>query len=146
MGKGKRVPTEEELERENDALKLRRQGKTYDAIAAELGYANATGARRLVRRAIGRAVQDNVDDLRRLENDRLDQMQAGIYPLAVGGIPEAIDRVLKIQARRAALNGLDMPAQIEHTGPNGGSLVIEVLPSLLPKMADPEDQPTESDG
>jgi hypothetical protein len=145
MGKGKRIPTEDELERENEALKLRRQGYTYDRIAGELGYANATGARRLVKRAIGRAVQDNVDDLRRLENDRLDEMQAAIYPAATVGDTDAIDRVLKIQARRAAMNGLDLPTKIEASGPAGGALVIEVLPSLLPKMADPEDPPTPAD-
>ncbi len=38
---------------------------------------------------------------------------------------KCIDRLIRIQERRAALNGLDAPKKLEASGPNGGPLPVE---------------------
>lgn len=46
-----------------------------------------------------------------MEVERLDALLLGIWANARSGIPEYVDRALKIIARRAALLGLDAPKQ-----------------------------------
>jgi hypothetical protein len=137
---GTKVPAAETIEKERRALGLRRAGITYDEIARQVGYANASGARKAVMRGLKRTLQDDADATRQLEADRLDRLQAGVWNAAAGGDVQALDRVLKIMDRRAKLLGLDVPAKHELTGPGGGGLVIEVLPELLPSMKDNDDE------
>jgi hypothetical protein len=65
---------------------------------------------------------EKAEEVRRLELERLDAMLAGIWSRAARGEEAAIDRVLKIQARRAALLGLDAATKQEHSGPDGSPL------------------------
>jgi hypothetical protein len=44
---------------------------------------------------------------------RLDQITMAIMPLARQGDPASIDRIIRLEMRRAALLGLDAPKQIE---------------------------------
>lgn len=103
-------------ERERKAVAARRQGFTYAEIAAVLGYADASGARRAVMRALDRfAVEDRsaVGELRALELARLDEMQSALWSQATQGDLRAVDTVLKIIDRRVRLLGLDVPVQHE---------------------------------
>lgn len=102
------VPDAEQLQREGQALELRRAGLTYDAIAERLGFANKGGAYKAVKRALQRTLQEPADELRALEVDRLDRLQAAIWPKAMRGDTAAVDRVLRIAERRARLLGLDI--------------------------------------
>jgi len=97
------------LERERQALQLRKGGATFEAIAAHLGYHNHSGAYKAVRRAMRRTLQEPANELRRLELARLDDLLRGVWVAACQGNVAAVDRVLKIMARRAALLGLDAP-------------------------------------
>jgi hypothetical protein len=137
---GTKVPAAETIEKERRALGLRRAGITYDEIARQVGYANASGARKAVMRGLKRTLQDDADATRQLEADRLDRLQAGVWNAAAGGDVQALDRVLKIMDRRAKLLGLDVPAKHELTGPGGGGIIVEVLPELLPSMNDSDAQ------
>jgi hypothetical protein len=137
---GARIPAAETIEKERRALGLRRAGITYDEIARQIGYSNASGARKAVMRALRRTLQDDADATRQLEAERLDRLQAGVWSAAAGGDVQALDRVLKIMDRRAKLLGLDVPAKHELTGPGGGGIVVEVLPELLPSMTDTDAQ------
>ncbi|KWW97367.1 hypothetical protein LI90_4339 (plasmid) [Carbonactinospora thermoautotrophica] len=132
---GRRVPDEETIEKERRALQMRRAGLTLDDIARELGYTHRSSARKAVQRALKRTLQEDADELRALEADRLDRLQAAIWSKAMAGDLQAVDRVLRISERRARLLGLDLPARLEHTGPGGSPLVVEILPDLLPDMA-----------
>lgn len=99
-------------DRQRRALELRIAGKTLEQIAVELGYAGPQGADQAIRRALRKTLQEPADTLRVLELIRLDKLMAGLWPFAVLGKTEAIDRVLKIMDRRAKLMGLDAPLKI----------------------------------
>ena len=66
--------------------------------------------------AISRA---RAEELRQLEEERLDRMQAGIWSTAIQGHLGSIDRVLKIMDLRARLLGLYAPVKQSQTTPDG---------------------------
>lgn len=98
--------TSESRKRELQVLELRRAGLTFDVIAERTGYANRASCRRAYERALAR-VSETVDanDVRQLELDRMDRLQAGLWPRAARGELPAVDRILKISERRDRLSG-----------------------------------------
>lgn len=99
--------------RQREAFALRLAGKTYREIG-ELLDMSGPHAFRLVTAEIERTAaeaREEIDAMRALEMARLDAMQAAIWPAALAGDLSALDRFLRISARRAALLGLDRPAQ-----------------------------------
>src|SRR5262245_18532903 len=95
--------------RRKGAIDLRLQGMTYREIAQELGV-TPTRARQLVSEALAALQKDtaeSAEELRRLELDRLDQLQSGLWEEAADGNLKAVGAVLKIMERRARLVGLD---------------------------------------
>jgi transposase-like protein len=103
--------------RRKEAVDLRVEGKTYREIAQELGV-TPTRARQLVAEALAAIEKDtaeSAEELRRLELDRLDQLQAGLWEEAAGGNLKAVGAALKIMERRARLVGLDAPTRTENT-------------------------------
>jgi hypothetical protein len=97
------------------ALTLRKAGVSYVDIAKTLGYKDHSGAWRAVKAGLKKTLQEPADELRTLELARLDDMLKAIANHISAGNLTAIDRALKIQARRAALLGLDMPAKVDVT-------------------------------
>lgn len=77
-------------------LTLRRGGVPFDTIAEQLGL-TPTSAKALFDKALG---SHDPEFQRALEGDRLDRMHAAIWPKAVEGQLDAIDRVVKISERR----------------------------------------------
>ncbi len=55
------------------------------------------------------------DLARETEAERLDALQVACWSAAIGGDLQAIDRALKIMARRAKLLGLDEPRKVDVT-------------------------------
>lgn len=94
-------------DRQRRALELRRQGLDYAAIADELGYAGRQGAHKAVSSALQRHEAESVDDLRRVEGLRLDDLQRAVWPAAMAGDLAAVGKALEVMARRAKLFGLD---------------------------------------
>lgn len=137
-GKGRFIRTPESAKRDADAADLRAQGWTYAAIATELGYHDKSDARTGIQRALREIVEEPATRLRTLELSRLDAMYEaamavlerrhvtvshgkivyqGDEPLIDDApVLQAIDRLLKIQARRAALLGLDAATKTEVSG------------------------------
>lgn len=108
--------TADSLEKERKAIELRRAGYTYDEIAQAIGYADHTGARDAVTRAIRRATNEaGVGELRQQELDRLDRLQRSVWTNAIQGDLQAVATVLRIIDRRAKLLGLDAPVKQEIT-------------------------------
>ena len=104
------------IERQRQALEYRKAGMGFEQIAGHLGYRDASGAYRAVRRALKATIQQSAEEVRDLEVARLDAMLLALWPRAAnpkGPDLLAIDRALKIMARRAALLGLDAPAKID---------------------------------
>ncbi|MFJ8430480.1 hypothetical protein ACIQ9P_04150 [Kitasatospora sp. NPDC094019] len=80
------------------------------------------------------AARESIEELRALEDARLDRMFLVAYRKAVrdGDLP-AIDRALRIMERRARLLGLDRPIRAEITGGDGGP--IEVADATADELA-----------
>ncbi len=94
-------------EKERQALQLRKAGATYEAIAKALGYADKTGARACVQRALKETIQEPADELRRLECERLDELLKALWPAALNGHTRSVEIALGVMDRRARLLGLD---------------------------------------
>lgn len=87
------------------ALEARRRGLAFPSIAATLKVDE-----QIVRDAVADALTDLPVDVdaqqeRALSFSRIDRMLNGVWPRAVKGEPEAIDRVLKLEEQRARLLG-----------------------------------------
>lgn len=130
------------LQREQDALELKRAGVTYDVIAERLKFANRGGAYKAVQRALVRTMQEPADELRTIELDRLERLHFAAWAKAINGDLRAIDRVLRIAERRAKLLGLDVA--LPGAG-KGGELLDEEIEALMAEAtgrADLSDRPT----
>lgn len=120
------------IEKERRVLELRRAGLTFDVIAQEVGYSNASGAYHAFTRAMKRTLQQaGADELRELELDRLDRLQRFAWPQATQGNLRAIDSILRIMARRARLLGLDAPIKQEVTTFEGGTEIDREVQRLV---------------
>ena len=102
-----RAPKPELLAKEQRVVAFRREGFTWDQIAAEVGYSSPSGASDAYYRASARVVQEDIEEIRRLENDRLDYLFHAVWDKALEGDHKAVDTCLKVMARRAKLLGLD---------------------------------------
>lgn len=152
--RGRFVRTADTAERDAEAARLRARGQSYQEIATELGYADHTGARKAVQRALVQIVAEPAEDVRALQLEQLDRL--ALAALAVlernhvtvshgriirdeneqpilddGPVLTAIDRLLKIQERRAKLLGLDAPARHEVVSLDALDAEIERLSAEL---------------
>jgi predicted transcriptional regulator len=161
-GNGRFERTAETAARDAEAARLRSRGLTYRQIAEQLGLAGPGKAHEAVKRVLKETVQEAADDLRMVELERLDQMyQAALKVLesehyAVshgrviyledGGPPltdngpvlQAIDRLLKVQERRAKLLGLDAPTKANVTVSDA---MTEEISRLAAQLGIGEDAP-----
>jgi len=126
-------------ERDAEAARLRSRGLSYEAIGRELGL-DKGNAYHAVQRALEATVAEPAAEVRQLELARLDDMYMAvmkvleaqhftvsngklIYHPETGGpllddapVLQAVDRLLKIQERRARLLGLDAATKTEVSG------------------------------
>jgi hypothetical protein len=103
-----------ELEaKELKVLELRRAGFTFQRIAEEVGYNQASGAQRALERIMTRNVPQAPDEFRWQELDRLDRMQVALWPRAMKGDDRAIGTIVRLMERRARLVGIDAPQRIQ---------------------------------
>lgn len=103
------------LRRMDDAVALKIQGWSYSEIADHLKIDEAA-IRKSIFAAMSNYTQDieeNKEIYRNMELTRLDQLQTGIWHMALAGNLDAVDRVLKIMERRTRLLGLDKPVQLD---------------------------------
>jgi hypothetical protein len=103
-------------QRDLRAVQLRSGGASYEQIAEALNYKQRSAAYKAVVRGIRREFEqytESVEMTRSISVQRLDKMLFSIWPDARAGDPAAIDRVLRLEQRRAALLGLDAPRTFE---------------------------------
>ncbi len=100
-------------------LEMRASGATYDQIAKVCGWNSANAAFMGVNAALKKMLKEPAEHVRSLELKRLDGMLYPFLKQAKEGNQGAVDRVLRIMARRAALLGLDAPVKIAPTNPEG---------------------------
>jgi hypothetical protein len=91
-----------------------------DAALAELVKADVHRTMRQRRTKVAEAAEE----LRALQDERLNRMLAGLWNSAATGDVAAVDRVLKIMERQARLHGLDAPTRTEVTGEGGGAVQL----------------------
>jgi len=133
---GKFEKTLASAERDREACRLRTRGVTYQQISDQLGYGGEAHARRAVKLCLAAIQTEGAEELRALQLDQLDYLTAqalgvlerrhltitptgkivhadGEPVLDDGPVLQAIDRLLRIQERRAKLMGLDAPQRRE---------------------------------
>jgi hypothetical protein len=100
-------------------MSLRLQGWSLQAIGESLNPAVSPQAvHKTLKLAIQRTVNESVEQARRLEEMRLDELTTGVYEKALNGDLPAIDRTLQIMARRSRLLGLDVQPLRSGAGAN----------------------------
>ncbi|MBD8869296.1 hypothetical protein [Nocardioides donggukensis] len=97
-------------ERRATALRMRREGKGYPEVTTALGYGSTGSCRKDVSRALRDAVMEQGHALLDLERERLDGLQAILWPLAERGDVRAARELVRLMERRARLLGLDRAA------------------------------------
>jgi len=100
------------LERENEIVKLRRGGLTWHDIGQRVGL-TASGSADAFQRAQRRIIREDVEQLRAIENDRIDTAQAAIWAKVLQADLNAVNTLIRLLDRRAKLNGLDQPTRIQ---------------------------------
>lgn len=122
------------VERMGRVLALRKTGMSLQDIATTEGVTTPT-AYKLVKRAMTMVLAESVEDVRKLENARLDYMLSRISKKIVKGDLNAILVALKIAQRRAALLGLDAPVTLQGPGGEPVRFVVE-LPAQAASVAE----------
>ncbi|UPK64926.1 hypothetical protein MYP14_06125 [Rhodococcus pyridinivorans] len=127
-------------EKGRQALELRRDGKTWDAIAEELGYSDRSGAYIAAKRLLDRTEFESVEEYRAIEADRLDEahrIQAeALVQLAnsraLDAIPPAVNALVKISDRRSKLLGLDAPTRVDvaHSGEDFAATAARLMKEI----------------
>lgn len=102
----------EDKARRAQALSLRLSGFSWEEIGRHLNI-TAGGARSLVERTMDAATGRQVEEMRSIENARLDKAQQAIWQRVLQGDDYAIDRFLKISQQRARINGLNAPMKVD---------------------------------
>ena len=132
--------------RREKAVKLKVSGWAYRDIAAHLKCSVGTVCSDI--NAVLDRVKETADDRARRERAmslaRLDVATKGIWPSVENGDLEAVDRLVKLEARRAKVEGLDAPQGFELGGPGWAPIAIDARSQLLERLAgliDREAQP-----
>lgn len=98
-----------------DALALRIQGKTWAEIGRELKV-SPIHARNSAMEILRRAENEAADEMRAIENRRLDIAQNAIWEKVEEGSLAAIETFLKVSKARREINGLDAPHRVAIAG------------------------------
>lgn len=94
-----------------EVMSLRLAGLNDDQIAERVGVSQQAVSG-MIQRHLERASNPLVEQLRGLENERLDRAQAAIWPAVLRGEIPAVRTFLSLSQRRATMNGLDAPKRV----------------------------------
>jgi hypothetical protein len=104
-----------------EALSLRLRGKTFPEIARLLVCSSST-AHDAVQRGLMHFrsdLQRDADELRAAMLGRIDTAMDALWPRIEKGDEKAIDRMIKLDERRAELLGLNRPIKVAPVTPDG---------------------------
>ncbi len=118
-------------ERRDQAFQRRLGGWSFQRIGDELGVTRQAAHKMVmvVLKELNERTMESATELQRLELERLDTMNNAIWGAVLKGDVGAIDRAIRIQARRSALLGLDAPTKQESTNNIKGEVVIRYADS-----------------
>ena len=102
-------------ERRLKAVELRTGGLSLQQIAEKLGVKKQSVHSMLTvaMAETAKLTNETAEILRLRENERLDVAQAAIWGAVMNGDIQAVQALIKLMARRAAMNGLDAPTKQE---------------------------------
>lgn len=109
------------LEKQKKALALALAGVDYQTIAERVGYNSRQAAWKAVNSAIQKTIKPAAEEVKQMQLARLDAMLKALWPSVLSGHLGSIDRVLRIEERRARLLGLDAPVKTDIT--SGGEKI-----------------------
>jgi hypothetical protein len=124
-------------DKEAECVRLRRSGLTLDEIAIRVGYSSPASVHYALKRINERISREDVEEIRNLESERLDLLQAANWDNAMQGDVPAGALVLRVMERRAKLLGLDMPIRVQQevTVWNGDGDLDGEIQSLIQRLA-----------
>lgn len=99
--------------RERDIVLLVSRGYDFQTIARKLKYSSSTRAYEAWQRAMTKVITPHVEEQKKLELQRLDNMLVALEARIEHGDLGAIDRAIKVQERRSKLIGLDAATKFE---------------------------------
>lgn len=94
-------------QKQQRALQLRLEGKTFDEIAKEVGYANRSGARKAINRALDLVTLPTADRFRREQMERTYALIDTLTPKVQTGDAQAAQALLRAMAALDKYTGLD---------------------------------------
>lgn len=154
MAQGKRgaIRAIAKLDRTELALNYRKQGLSYRAIAARVAaeltipqYSAQAAHRDVAERfaELNRALSHGAEELRALENARLDSYLSALGPSIELGDPKAIAVAVRISERRAKMAGLDAPIEVKIQA-EAAAIATNEFALLLSRLAARPDFPRAS--
>lgn len=106
-------------ERTRKAMALKLAGASYAQIALQLGYHDASGARKAVTRGMKSALQETAGELKRIHYGRLEHMLMLLWPEVNQRDLPAMSQALAVMDRMERLYGLNAAEKLEvSTGNN----------------------------
>ena len=137
--------TPEVLAKYEEVIRLRALGLSFQAIADRLGYSGRSGAREAYTQAVRLWGGEAVEELRIVENERLDYLLRTVVAqieqtvreteVSPGEISQLVNTAVNISKRRAALNGLDPARKHEISGLDGEAIKTDVGEMLRAKLS-----------
>lgn len=103
--------------RDRQVLELRRAGVTFDVIAEQLKFRDVATAHASFLRALSGTLPAPRDEAKRLELDRLDRLQTTLWPKALRGDLQAVDRLVTAAQERVRIVSTDPLPLTEERGP-----------------------------
>lgn len=104
-------------QRDRQVLELRRGGVPLDVIAEQMKFRDAAAAHAAYLRALDGTMPAARDEAKRLELDRLDKLQTVLWPKALRGDLQALDRLVGTAQERMRLISTDPLPDPEQLGP-----------------------------
>jgi len=114
-------------EKQRRAVELRMAGRTWKEIGDTLGYADHSGAIRAVQDSLKKTLGVPSAEFRELTLERLTRILAVQWPDMLRGEVAAAKICLQAIGDMRQLMGVDMPARVEHSGPEGNPIQHEVV-------------------
>lgn len=115
------LPAHTAAEKKDKGAYLRQQALSFRL--AGLSHADIARKLDITEERVGRIISSSlaassralgsVDDMRDLENARIDRAQAALWPRVLSGDIKAIEAYLKIAEFRSRINGMDAPQKVE---------------------------------
>ena len=100
-------------EKTRRAMALKLAGASYAAIAQQIGYGDASAARKAVMRGMKLSLQENSEELRRLHYGRLEHMLMLLWPDVNARDLPSINTALSVMDRMERLYGLNAAERLE---------------------------------